>query len=159
MLCTKNCQGCYEDKLISLKPIWQNWLGSSNFLLNSFKMSHNTLEQLFRFRSSCPEVFCEKVVLKISQNSQVSNCARFSFSIKLPASVCNLLKKRLWQRCFPATLAQFLRTTFYRTPPGAASVFSQFILFFNSFWKRTCKCFGKIEPNTEATQFSSYRVC
>ena len=28
----------------------------------------------------------------------------------------NLLKKRLWHRCFPVNFAKFLRTPFYRTP-------------------------------------------
>ena len=38
------------------------------------------------FRSSRPEVFCKKVLLKISQNSQESTCARVFFIIKLQAS-------------------------------------------------------------------------
>ena len=29
----------------------------------------------------------------------------------------NLLKKRLWHRCFPVNFTQFLRTPFYRTSP------------------------------------------
>ena len=28
------------------------------------------------------------------------------------------LKRRLWHRCFPVDVAKFLRTPFYRTPPG-----------------------------------------
>ena len=35
----------------------------------------------------------------------------------------NLLKKRLWHRCFPVNFAKFIRTHFfYRTPLVAASV-------------------------------------
>ena len=37
------------------------------------------------YRNSRPEVFCKKGVLKISQNSQESTCARVSFFIKLQA--------------------------------------------------------------------------
>ena len=37
-------------------------------------------------RSSRPEVFCKKVFLEISQNSQENTCARVSFLIKLQAS-------------------------------------------------------------------------
>ena len=33
-----------------------------------------------------PEVFCKKVFLEVSQNSQGSNCARVSFLIKLQSS-------------------------------------------------------------------------
>ena len=43
------------------------------------------------YRNSRPEVFCKKGVLKISQNSQESTCARVCFLIKL-------------QACSPATL-------------------------------------------------------
>ena len=45
------------------------------------------------FRSSRPEVFCKKVLLKISQNS-------------------TLFKKRPWHRCFPVNFAEFLTTPF-----------------------------------------------
>ena len=38
-----------------------------------------------RFRSSRPEVFCEKVFLEISQNSQGNTCARVSFLTTLQA--------------------------------------------------------------------------
>ena len=37
------------------------------------------------YRSSCPDVFCKKVFLEISQNSQENTCARVSFLIKLQA--------------------------------------------------------------------------
>ena len=53
-------------------------------------------------RSSRPEVFCKKVLLEISQNSQEKACTRVSFLIKLQASSKNTLS--------------------YRTPPVAASV-------------------------------------
>ena len=38
------------------------------------------------YRSSRPQVFCKKVFLEISQNSQENTCARVSFLIKLQAS-------------------------------------------------------------------------
>ena len=38
----------------------------------------------------------------------------------------NLLKKRLWPRCFRVNFAKFLRTSFCRTPPVAASQRSRF---------------------------------
>ena len=40
-------------------------------------------------RSSRPDVFCEKVFLEISQNSQENTRARVSFLIKLQAEACN----------------------------------------------------------------------
>ena len=79
------------------------------------------------YRSSRPEVFCNKILLEISQYSQESTCARVSFLIKLQASdLCQslffnkvvglrpaaLLKMRLWHRCFPVNFATFLKTPF-----------------------------------------------
>ena len=48
--------------------------------------------------------------LEILQNSQENTCTRASFLIKLQA--CNLIKKRVWHRCFPVKFAKFLRTPF-----------------------------------------------
>ena len=39
-----------------------------------------------KHRSICPELFCKKGVLEISQNSEENTCARASFLIKLQAS-------------------------------------------------------------------------
>ena len=63
----------------------------------------------FLKRSSRPEVFCKKVSLEISQNSQANTCARVSFFNK----VAGLKKKRLWHRCFPVNFVKFLRTPFF----------------------------------------------
>ena len=38
------------------------------------------------FRSSHPDVFCEKMFLEISRNSEENTCATVSFLIKLQAS-------------------------------------------------------------------------
>ena len=54
-------------------------------------------------RSGRPEVFCKKGVLENFKPT-------------------TLLKKRLWDRCFPVNFAKFSRTlVFQRTPPVAAS--------------------------------------
>ena len=45
---------------------------------------------LTHFRNSRPEVFCKKVFLEISQNSQENTCVSVSFLIKLRASGRNL---------------------------------------------------------------------
>ena len=66
-----------------------------------------------------------KIFLNILQNSQENTCIRVTFLIKLQAAdlrSANLLRKRLWQRCFLVNSAKFLRTLFfYRTPPVAPS--------------------------------------
>ena len=59
-------------------------------------------------RSCHPEVFCTKGVLKISQNSQESTCARVCFSIKF-------IKKE--------TLAQVFSYVFCKISKGALNKF------------------------------------
>ena len=61
-------------------------------------------------------VFCEKVFLEISQNSQENTSASVSFFNKVAGlRPATLLKKRLWHRCFPVNLAKLLRTPFSQT--------------------------------------------
>ena len=52
------------------------------------------------------------MLLEISQNSQENTCARVSFLIKLQASACNFIKKKLWHSCFLVNFVKFIRTPF-----------------------------------------------
>ena len=68
------------------------------------------------------EMFCEKVLLKISQSSQENTCARVFF---FRSQVCNfikkdsglrsvtLLKKRPWYRCFPVNFVKLSGIPFF----------------------------------------------
>ena len=69
--------------------------------------------QMYDTEAATGGVLQKKVFLEISENSQVNTCARVSFLIKFRrhASV-SLLKKRLWNRCFPVNFAKFSRTPF-----------------------------------------------
>ena len=53
-------------------------------------------------KSSCPEEFCRKGVLR--------NFAKFTGK---HLRQILFLKKRLWHKCFPVNLAKFLRTPFF----------------------------------------------
>ena len=53
--------------------------------LSLSKKRKKFLTHILECRSTHPEVFCEKVFLEISQNSQRNTCARVSFFIKLKA--------------------------------------------------------------------------
>ena len=68
--------------------------------LNLIRINHFILLPLSR--SSSPEEFCKRGVLRNLQNVQKNIYARASF----------LLKKRLRHRCFPVNFAKFRRTSF-----------------------------------------------
>ena len=63
-------------------------------------------------RSSHPDVFCKKVFLEISQNSQENTCASLFFK-KVAGRPATLLKKRLWHSCFPVNFVKFPSTPFF----------------------------------------------
>ena len=64
----------------------------------------------------------KKTFLEISKNSQENT----------------LLKKRLWYRCFSVKFCEISKNTFsYRTPPMAASVYSNMQLSLNTSSART----------------------
>ena len=71
-------------------------------------------------RSSRPEVFCRKGVLRNFAKFTGKNLCEGLFSNNVAGlTLATLLKKGLWHRCFPV---KFLRTPFFnRTPPVAAS--------------------------------------
>ena len=59
-----------------------------------------------------PQMFCKKVFLEISLNSQKNTCARPCFNKVAGLRPVTLLKKRLYRRCFPVNFAKLLRTPF-----------------------------------------------
>ena len=64
-------------------------------------------------RSSRPEVFCKKGVLKISENSQENTCARDSFLIKFQAQACNFIKKESLVKVFSCDFCEISKNTFF----------------------------------------------
>ena len=100
----------------------------------------------------------KNVFSKIPQNSQENICAIVSLLIKLQASVCNFIKRKLWHRCFPVNFAKFLRTTFYRTPSAdcfqkisknAKTSLTHNLALLNMFLENICvKYFGNILKTT-----------
>ena len=71
----------------------QNWV--ENFYVRVSLLTKLRLQYRW-LRSICPEKYFKKAVLKKPE-------------------ACNLLKKRLWNRCFPVNFEKFLRKFFYRT--------------------------------------------
>ena len=59
------------------------------------------------FRSNRPDMFCKKCILRNFAKFTGKHLYQCFFFQQRPA---NLLKQRLWQRCFPVNFAKFLRT-------------------------------------------------
>ena len=67
------------------------------------------------FRSSRPEVFCNKGVLENFAKFTGKHLCQSLFFNKLAAvRPATLLKKRLWHRGFPVNFVKFLRTYFLK---------------------------------------------
>ena len=74
------------------------------------------------FRSSRPDVFCKRVLLKILQNLQENACLRVSLLIKLDALAYNFIKKETLAQVFSSEFCELSKNTrFYKTPLVATS--------------------------------------
>ena len=71
------------------------------------------------FRSSFPEVFCKKGVLKSFANFTGKHLCQSLFLNKVAGlRPTTLLTKRLWHRCFPVNFSKFLRIPFLQNTSG-----------------------------------------
>ena len=74
----------------------------------------NVVEKSSSKRSSLPEVFCKKGVLRnFAKFTGKHLCQSFIFNKVTGLGSATLLKERFWHRCFPINFAKFLRTSFY----------------------------------------------
>ena len=83
------------EQLFIETPLYKCFLCNNHFTLN---------------RSSHPEVFCKKGVLKNFAKFTGKQQCQSHFLIKLQALGPDI--KRPWHRCFPVNVAKFLRTSF-----------------------------------------------
>ena len=79
-------------------------------------LSQSTLSSFHTLlRSSRPEVFCKKGVLKNFEKFTGKHlCHSLFFNKVAGLRPATLLKKKLWHRCFPVNFSKFLRTSFVR---------------------------------------------
>ena len=84
--------------------------------------------QTINFQKQPPEVFRKIGVFENFTKFTGKNLRQSPFLIKLQALGCNLLKKRLWHRCFPM---KFLK--FFRIPISTEHLWWQ-LLNFIKFW-------------------------
>ena len=95
-------------------------------------MLHRTITMKTSFpherdRSSRPEVFCKKGVLRNFAKFTGKTCARVSFFNKVAGKVCNFIKKESLAQVFSCEFCEISKNTFfYRTPLVAASGGSTF---------------------------------
>ena len=71
-------------------------------------------------------------VLEISQNSQENTCASLFFNKVAGLTPANLLKQRLWHRCFPVNFVTFLRAPLSQNTSGRLLLW---IVCKNNFYK------------------------
>ena len=70
--------------------------------------------EIFVYRSSCPEAFCKKGVLRnFTKFIGKHLCQSLFFNKVADLRPTTLLKKGLWHRYFPVNFAKFLRTLFF----------------------------------------------
>ena len=67
----------------------------------------------FQNRSNRPQVFCKKVFLKVSQNSQEHTCDGVSFSVKLQDSDLKLSLKKTPTQVFCCEFSDVFRNMFF----------------------------------------------
>ena len=92
--CFFNLHDCTFKNAIAVK--------NAQVLLNNFSIINNYLAKQHVIRSSCPEVFCKKDVLRNFAKFTGKHLYQNSFLIKLQP------------RCFPVNSAKFLRTPFFK---------------------------------------------
>ena len=113
-------------------------------------ITQNTTHSIWcRNRSSRPEVFYKKVVLRNFGKFTGNTFARVSFLIEL---IFNFFKKEFLTQVFSCELCESSKNTFsYRTPPVAASVQARFcgILWLSVYCvhKLHCRSNNKIKNN------------
>ena len=74
-------------------------------------------------RSSRPEVFCKKGVLKKFAKFSGKHLCQSLFFNKVAGGACNFIKKETLAQVFSCEFCKISKNTFfYRTPPVAASV-------------------------------------
>ena len=86
---------------------WKFFLGSFHLRcnFNYFAWSYS--------RSSCPEVFCKKGVLRNFINSQENTCYRVSFLISCRLETCNFIKIENLVQLFSCEFCEISKNTFF----------------------------------------------
>ena len=89
-----------------------HWISTAFIWITTFLKTECLMLNLMlfsRYRSSRPEVFCKKVFLKFSQNSQENTCVRVSFLIKFN----KVVKKETLAQVFSCEFCEIFKNSFF----------------------------------------------
>ena len=96
--------------------------------------SENRILRIINCRSSHPEMFCKKGVLRnFAKFTGKHVCQNLFFKKVAGLSPAGLLQKRPWHRSFPVNLTKFLRTPFLQKSSGGC-----FCNWLNNLMKIIC---------------------
>ena len=94
-----------------------------------------------RAKKQPADVFYKKGVLKISQNSQESTCARVSLLIKLQPTACNFIKKETLAQVFSCEVCEIFKNIFLTehlwTTASESLTKVIYIVIFVNYWDNT----------------------
>ena len=86
-------------------------------------LTYQLYEKIHLYRSSCPEVFSKKGVLRNFAKFAGKHLCQGLFFNKVAGGACNFIKKETLAQVFSCEFCEISKNTFsYRTPPVAASV-------------------------------------
>ena len=113
----KTVKSCLDVSVLPLLNclIVNKTAGSSNLCESEFmtSLSIDTEFCCYMYRSSLPEVFCKKGVLRnFATFTGKHRCQSLCFNKVAGLKPATLLKHMFWHRCFPVNFAKFLRTLF-----------------------------------------------
>ena len=101
---------CYSDRI--------DWHNNKSLLSEAPTL----IKPITSSRSSRPEVFCKKGVLRNFAKLTGKHLCQSPLFNKVAGSAATLFLKKLWRRCFTVNFTKFLRAPFfYRTLPVTAS--------------------------------------
>ena len=106
----------------------ENMVGFSRYsgTLQSMEIALGYYQYHYIFRSSHPEAFLEKGVLKICSKSTAEHPYRSVISIKL---LCHFIKITFRDGCFPVNLLHIFGTRFTKNTSGQLLLYILFLLF------------------------------
>ena len=133
----------WQSYWLQLKKLGKSLI-SANLLseVDAINRYTGTVHRLFTYKNFSRKLVLEaavckcsgkQVLLKILQYSHEDKCAGASIVIKNVVVLCNVIEKRLWERCFPVKFRKCLiLPVLYRTPrDGYLCISRKIFLDFN----------------------------